>query len=274
MVDTRHSGIVPDNLALMDLGTSRHRTVSLVLSDGIATGKYPLGEPLPGEEALAKMFQVSRVTIRRALADLDAAGLIERRHGLGTFVKKQPSADQISSIERLVGQVAKAGKLDVEVLAFEYCVPPPSVARLLKLAPDAKAQRAVRVRSRRGGGPVMHLTTYVPESVGRTFTRKDLSKQPLYQLLARAGKSYRKAQQTVSACLADPVVAPLLSTTVGAPLMFLQRVVSTDGDEPIEYLEVRAPPECYSLSMSWSAAGDTTIDDGRFVQDAASLELN
>ena len=54
----------------MNLGTSRHRTVSLVLSDGIATGRYRLGESLPGEEALAKMFQVSRVTIRRALADL------------------------------------------------------------------------------------------------------------------------------------------------------------------------------------------------------------
>src|SRR5262245_29540833 len=105
----------------MDLGTSRHRTVSLVLADGMATGTYPLGAPLPGEEALAKMFQVSRVTIRRALADLDAAGLIDRRHGLGTFVKKQPSANPVNSIERLVGQVVKAGKLDVEVLAFEYC---------------------------------------------------------------------------------------------------------------------------------------------------------
>src|ERR1700704_4231891 len=113
--------------SLMDLGTSRHRTVSLVLSDGIATGRYRLGESLPGEEALAKMFQVSRVTIRRALADLDAAGLIERKHGLGTFVKKTPGLDQVNSIDRLVGQVAEAGKLHVKVLEFEYCNPQPIV---------------------------------------------------------------------------------------------------------------------------------------------------
>jgi GntR family transcriptional regulator len=255
----------------MDLGTSRHRTVSLVLADGIATGKYSLGEPLPGEEALAKMFAVSRVTIRRALADLDAAGLIDRRHGLGTFVKKRPNPDQVNSIDRLVGQVAKAGKLDVEVLAFEYCVPPPSVSRLLHLEQDAKAQRAIRVRSRRGNVPVMHLTTYVPESVGKTYSKKDLSKQPLYQLLARVGKSYQKAQQTVGACLADPVVAPLLSTTVGAPLIFIQRVLFTARDEPIEYLELRALPELYSLSMSWEANDASEIEDGRFVQDAANF---
>lgn len=255
----------------MDLGTSRHRTVSLVLADGIATGKYPLGEPLPGEEALARMFQVSRVTIRRALADLDAAGLIDRRHGRGTFVKKQPDASQVNTIERLVGQVAKAGKLDVEVLAFEYCVPPPPVGRLLHLPPDAMAQRAVRVRSNRDG-PVMHLTTYVPERIGKTYSRKDLTRRPLYQLLAKAGKRYRKAQQTVGACLADPVVAPLLNTTVGAPLLFIQRVVSTAHDEPIEYLEVRAPPESYSLSMSWAADDTASMSGGAFVQD--NLELN
>jgi GntR family transcriptional regulator len=130
----------------MDLGTSRHRTVSLVLSDGIATGRYRLGESLPGEEALAKMFQVSRVTIRRALADLDAAGLIERKHGLGTFVKKKPDPRDASPMNLLVSQIAQAGKLDVEVIEFEYCVPTESVRDLLKLKAGQQAQRVVRMR--------------------------------------------------------------------------------------------------------------------------------
>ena len=40
----------------MNLGTSRHRTVSLVISDGIATGRYQPGDALPGEKAPAKMY--------------------------------------------------------------------------------------------------------------------------------------------------------------------------------------------------------------------------
>src|SRR5260370_1551541 len=197
----------------MDLGTSRHRTVSLVLSDGIATGRYRLGESRPGEEAVVKMFQVSRVTIRRAVADLDAAGLIERKHGLGTFVKKKPDPSEASPLDRLVSQIAQAGKLDVEVVEFDYCLPPKAVRDLLKLKAGREAQRVVRVR-RSKRRPIMHLTTYVPAAIGRSYSRKDLGRIPLYQLLARAGKAYRKAQEAVGACLADPLFTPLLNTEV------------------------------------------------------------
>ena len=248
----------------MDLGTSRHRTVSLVLSDGIATGRYRLGESLPGEEALAKMFQVSRVTIRRALADLDAAGLIERKHGLGTFVKKKPDPREASSMNRLVNQIAEAGKLGVEVIEFEYCVPPEAVCDLLKLKASHEVQRVIRVR-RNKRRPIMHLTTYVPAAIGRSYSRKDLGRIPLYQLLARVDKAYRKAQEAVGACLADPIVGPLLKVEVGAPLLFIQRVLSTADDEPVEYLEVRASPDAYSLTRSWDSAAEPTGSDGKFI---------
>lgn len=247
----------------MNLGTSRHRKVSLVLSDGIASGRYRLGETLPGEEALAKMFQVSRVTIRRALADLDAAGLIERKHGLGTFVKKKPDPRDASPMNRLVSQIAQAGKLAVEVLEFEYCVPPDGVRELLKLKAGEEAQRVTRVR-RDKHRPIMHLTTYVPAAIGRTYSRKDLGRTPLYQLLARAGKGYRKAQEAVGACLADPIVAPLLDVDVGSALLFVQRILSTADDEPVEYLEVRASPDAYMLTRSWDSDAEPVVLEGSF----------
>src|SRR5260370_17819760 len=194
----------------MNLGTSRHRTVSLVLSDGIATGRYRLGGSLPGEEALAKMFQVSRVTIRRALADLDAAGLIERKHGPGTFVKKKPDPREASPMNRLVNQIAEAGKLDVEVIEFEYCVPPEAVCDLLKLKASHEVQRVIRVR-RNKRRPIMHLTTYVPAAIGRSYSRKDLGRVPLNQLLPRAGKVYCRVHEAVATSLPHPTSVPLLN---------------------------------------------------------------
>ncbi len=247
----------------MNLGTSRHRKVSLVLSDGIASGRYRMGESLPGEEALAKMFEVSRVTIRRALADLDAAGLIERKHGLGTFVRSKPDARNSSPMNRLVSQIAQAGKLAVEVIEFEYGVPPESVRKLLQLAPGEETQRVVRIR-RNKTGPVMHLTTYVPAGIGRSYSRKDLDRMPLYELLARAGKTYRKAREAVGACLADPIVAPLLKVNVGAALLFVQRILSTEADEPVEYLELRASPDTYMLTRSWDSATEPVELVGSF----------
>jgi GntR family transcriptional regulator len=244
-------------LQTMNLGTSRHRRVSLVLSDGIASGRYRLGEPLPGEETLAKMFEVSRVTVRRALADLDAAGLIERKHGLGTFVKKKPEPRDSSPMNRLANQIAQAGRLAVEVIEYEYSAPPDSVRQLLRLKPGDDAQRVVRVRRDRQQRPIMHLTTYVPAAIGRTYARKDLAHIPLYKLLARAGKVYRRAQETVGACLADPLVAPPLKVQVGAPLLFVQRVLFTADDEPVEYLELRASPDAFMLTRSWDTAAES-----------------
>jgi GntR family transcriptional regulator len=244
----------------MNLGMAHHRRVSLVLSDGIATGRYPVGEALPGEEALARMFQVSRVTVRRALADLHLAGLVDRRHGLGTFVRKQPGLDEAGPMNRLVSQIEEAGKLDVAVIEFEYIAPVAEFRTLLKLEAKEEVQRVVRVRSDKRR-PIMHLTTYVPESIGRSYTRKDLARTPLFELLAKAGKSYRKAREAIGACLADPMVAPLLRVPIGAPLLLVQRLMSTAADEPVEYLEVRASPDAYALTRSWDA--DSNDQRGR-----------
>src|ERR1700761_5634794 len=65
-----------------------HHQVFLVLQDEIVEHRYAPGEMLPGEEDLAKLFGVSRVTVRAALETLDGFGLIERRQGVGTFVRQ------------------------------------------------------------------------------------------------------------------------------------------------------------------------------------------
>ncbi|WP_043117349.1 GntR family transcriptional regulator, partial [Pseudacidovorax intermedius] len=67
-------------------GTSLHRQLFMVLRDEIVRGEYASGL-LPKEEALCERFGVSRITVRRALADLAAQQLVERRHGRGTFVR-------------------------------------------------------------------------------------------------------------------------------------------------------------------------------------------
>jgi len=68
-------------------GDSKHRRVSKRLEIEIATGKFAPGSRLPSEIQLVKQFEVSRPTIARALRDLEAKGLIERRAGSGTYVK-------------------------------------------------------------------------------------------------------------------------------------------------------------------------------------------
>src|SRR5437763_13930820 len=68
--------------------TRKHRQVYSSLSRDIHSGRWKLGERLPSEAQLVLRFGVSRITIGRAVRDLQAAGLVERRAGSGTFVKR------------------------------------------------------------------------------------------------------------------------------------------------------------------------------------------
>ena len=91
-------------------------------------------------------------------------------------------------MNRLVSQIAEADKLDVELIEFEYCVPPGAVFDLLKLKAGQEVQRVIRVR-RSKRRPIMHLTTYVPAAIGRSYSHKDLARKPLYQLLVEHNRT-------------------------------------------------------------------------------------
>ena len=67
-----------------------HRQIRQALADEIAAGTWHAGEPLPSEPQLAERFGVSRMTVRQALGDLAAQGLIVRRHGRATRVAAPP----------------------------------------------------------------------------------------------------------------------------------------------------------------------------------------
>jgi GntR family transcriptional regulator len=241
------SGIAVDR----ELGAPLHHQIYLVLADGIAAGRYAAGERLPTEEQLTKLFSVSRITVRRAMASLQNAGLIERGAGRRTVVKplgkplKMPMASVISNIAAYGAQTV------AKVVEFGYG-PAPAFLRERLWQGDQPAQRAVRIRSQ-DGQPVMHLTSYVPQSLGITFTRAELGRIPMFQLLTRAGAHISAGEQMVSATLADPVVASRLEIKVGAALIDLRTMMLDQQGRAVEYVEMLAPPERLTLRFELGA---------------------
>ena len=71
---------------------TKHREISRQLLGEIASGKNGPDGRLPSEAQLVKRFQVSRPTVGRALRDLQAEGLIERRAGSGLVVRESCGA--------------------------------------------------------------------------------------------------------------------------------------------------------------------------------------
>ena len=68
-----------------------YQQVAAAIRQGIANGEFPPGAPLPSEAQLIERYEVSRPTVRNAIAALRSEGLIEVRHGKGSFVKGTPT---------------------------------------------------------------------------------------------------------------------------------------------------------------------------------------
>ena len=101
---------------------SKHREVSRQLLSEIATGKYGPSGRIPSEAQLVKRFGVSRPTVGRALRDLQTEGLIERRAGSGTFVRRQtpnsPAARQLGLLIPGLGAVEFFGLICGELASL------------------------------------------------------------------------------------------------------------------------------------------------------------
>jgi GntR family transcriptional regulator len=69
-----------------------YRQIVEAVTREVASGRMPPGRPLPSLRALAEELQVSLITVKRAYEELERAGVIYRRQGLGTFVAENGTA--------------------------------------------------------------------------------------------------------------------------------------------------------------------------------------
>jgi GntR family transcriptional regulator len=226
-----------------------YHQIYLILREQILEGRFE-AVPLPGELMLAEQFKVSRVTMRRALQDLVKEGLIARGRGKGTFVKprrevargsaqNQPMTDSIVSMD---------GGAMVEVLDVSRVTAMSDIAEQLRLAPREQVQKVVRVLSVKGQ-PMGHFTTYIPESVARIFSRREMQVRPLVELLEESGIEVGTSSQTLSARLADSSVAGALEIPVGAPLVAVARMLLSQTGKPVCLLRALYRPDRYEYRM-------------------------
>ncbi len=236
--------------ASRQLGNPLHQQVFLVLRDRILSRRYDVGEMLPSEDDLSRMFAVSRTTIRNALGALSVVGLIEKRQGIGTFVREPGAVMPMrSSMSDMVSHIHEIGRTtSAQLIEFDYRRPPRRVQEMFNADDDDLFQYAIRVR-RLKQRPILFITSYLPEAIGRQFGAADLEKNMVFDLLKNAGVRLKSGEQWVSAVLAEPTVAARLAIEVGSPLLRIERMHFDQKNAPVEYLEILAVPRFFQLRM-------------------------
>ena len=139
-------------------------------------------------------------------------------------------------------------KTSVRVLDFTYTSVPAEIAEALEIPARSPVQKSVRVRSHRDV-PFSFLTTWVPEDIGRKYTRSDLARRPLLALLVEAGYAVAGGDQVISAMLADTAVAQALRVEVGAALLSVRRQVRDPQGRVVEFIQALYRPDLYEYHM-------------------------
>jgi GntR family transcriptional regulator len=241
-------------------GVPLHRQLFLVLHDEIDRGVIAPGDALPTEQTLCDQFGVSRITVRRALADLAEQGYIERRQGVGSFVRQHGPAD-VSSAGRSYMEGLRQTQFETEVDVVELGTrrPPRDIAEALETS--GELLQIVRVRrERRTGEPLMVTDAWLPAQLADTLNESALRRVPLYELLADAGIVADRVRHEITAEIAGPRNAHLLDTAIGAALLRVNRLAFV-ADAPHHHLSILLSPNRSRVLLS-QTAHELEIADG------------
>ncbi|MEM9705996.1 MAG: GntR family transcriptional regulator [Pseudomonadota bacterium] len=239
-----------------------HAKIRETIQSSISDGAYPPGSLLPGELDLAEKFDVSRITIKRALNDLALAGQVRRVRGRGTIVTGGPNAPVVrGSFSNFIETLRKIGlETEVELLSVQREKPPAAIADALQVPETEMVERAIRLR-RLDHEPFSYLVTYVPLDIADRYSDDELAKTPLLSLLDRSGVEPTSAEQTLTAVAADETVAAALEAPVGSPLFKIFRIMMDKDGRPVQAIEAHYLPQKFQYQMKLTRRRDTDGSD-------------
>ncbi|MDR1449989.1 MAG: GntR family transcriptional regulator [Propionibacteriaceae bacterium] len=225
---------VVDPLGEIRLGKSSpvplYCQVATQLEALIRTGKLPVGTWLDNEIGLAQRLGLSRPTMRRAIAELVAEGLLVRRRGVGTRVVSNDIIRPIKLTSLYDDLLAGGSAPTTQVLVLREVAPTPQLAE--EFASGGRLVEMLRLRGT-ASGPLALLRNWIPVTVPGV-TRQALEAGGLYGLLRASGADLRIARAVIGARGADKEESRLLGLAVGAACLTVRRAVYDGAKNLIE----------------------------------------
>lgn len=203
----------------------------------IESGDWPAGTILPAEVALAREFQVSVGTVRRALGILTADGLLARRRKTGTVVTGRTPRHSLRFYYDFFRLHSRSGDLQNSIpQVLHVGKRPPTQDELHRLAlPDGEEVLDIHRLRVVSGRPVMHERIVLPTRLvpGLGDTPQDIPDRIYPMLWTTYGLKISAIREEVEADLADQADADLLGLTSPAAILVINETAFDEMARPI-----------------------------------------
>ena len=229
-----------------------HVDISEQIHQQIIDGEYLPGDKLPSERELIEQWQVSRITIRRAIANLVQQGLVSTHQGKGAFVtqKRKVIYTLSSPMTFLQNDLARQGiKLSIQNIAFESITPSSQIRKILQLPHDkpiAYLQKKLLLADNEPG--CVDITYILPE-IGQQL-ESELKQNMTFPVLERHNWKIDRVSAVIECTNANLELSQYLDVPLGHPLL-VYRHTAYSNERPIVHGESisRGDRFCYSVDL-------------------------
>ncbi|WP_417252542.1 GntR family transcriptional regulator [Castellaniella sp.] len=243
--------MTPDSLAssaLLSGSLPLYQVVKQRILDALASKEWKQGDALPSEKFLASHFGVSIGTLRKAVDELAAEGILIRHQGRGTFVAMHSRNSHFFRFFRIVRQDDNERAYpQSEMVRFRRMRATEEIRRKLDLKSGAYAFEYVNLQ-RLHGLPVIVDTIWLPEASFRGLTEQRVSERPstIYSFYQEAfGINVIGTVERVRIAQADAEHAQLMQVGIGYPLLEVRRVAYSFNRRPVEWRVSRVNTDAY-----------------------------
>lgn len=209
-----------------------------ILLNKIQSGAYPEGTCIPTEIQMAEDLQISRSTVRQAVAELVKDGWLERKISKGTFVCHPPEArpSYIRSFEPFYQQIRRQGKTPrTELLEMKVIEASQSLAEAMGLEPGDKVISMFRRRFS-DNDPMVTIHNHLPWSICGFVMGHDFKTESLYEIMTQ-DKASRPVRTRTIVCAerADTGDVDQLKIKLGAPILSFQTISYNEEGQIVDY---------------------------------------
>ena len=194
----------------------------------IHAGVWKEGDAIPGEEALARSFGVSRMTVNRALRELSDEQIVERRQGSGTYVAQHKYQSTLVEIRNIADEIAARGHAHrSELHRLERVKASDALALRLGVSAGRMVFHSVVVHFE-NGLPIQVEDRHVNPAVAPDYLAQDFETQTPNAYLMRVAP-LQGVSFVIEAVVPPAAVADMLAMPAGEPCLVLHRQTRSQG---------------------------------------------
>jgi GntR family transcriptional regulator len=210
---------------VLDYDPPKYYQVKRSIVEKIDNDEFRLGSMIPSERELMGAFNVSRITIRKAIEELEQEGYLYKVQGKGTYVKGDQNRQNLISITSCTQDVIRLGMVPSRRVLVNKIIPADKKRQhQLELVENEDVFCLSRIYYA-DGEPINYTTTFLPYKYINGIEKHDFSLESLYEVIE---KEYNiqiyRAERTIEAVIAHGETAEHLDVNEGIPLLLFQCV--------------------------------------------------